>query len=103
VGAHEAPTTTAQSQEAFAERERIQTRSSATATITSLMDADLFDTGCTCHMGYPPCSFCTGMSEEEADAYCTGGKEALRPFVGRLTDADYELIKLKVMDLFFKI
>lgn len=65
------------------------------------MDADLFDRGCTCHTGHPPCSFCTDMAEEEADAYASGGHAALLPFVGRMTNEDYELVKLKAGDTSF--
>lgn len=63
------------------------------------MDADLFYSGCSCHMGHPPCSFCTSMSDEEASAYWTGGRTSLLAFIGRMTDADYELVNFKVEEI----
>lgn len=42
------------------------------------MDANLRDMGCQCPSGHPPCQFCTSMTEEEAEAYCSGGMNALR-------------------------
>ena len=42
------------------------------------MDADLRDMGCQCPSGHPPCQFCTSMTEEEVEAYVSGGMNALR-------------------------
>jgi hypothetical protein len=57
---------------------------------------EAFDIGCTCHCGAPPCSFCTGMAEEECDAYVAGGRAALIPFIGRMSNEDYHEILEKV-------
>jgi hypothetical protein len=39
---------------------------------------EMYDDGsaCSCHIN-PPCSFCTAMDEEEADAYWSDGIEGL--------------------------
>ncbi len=41
---------------------------------SELIDMDVG--GCSCHIN-PPCSFCTTMTEQEADAYDQGGMDAL--------------------------
>lgn len=42
------------------------------------MDEDYEARGCTCWQGHPPCSFCTSMTEEEADLFAQGGSQAVR-------------------------
>lgn len=34
--------------------------------------------GCICNAGHAPCSFCTGMNEEQAEAWFSGGMQALK-------------------------
>lgn len=60
------------------------------------MTQEMFDRGCTCFI-LPPCDFCTSLAEEEADAYGAGGKQALIPFIDRLTNEEWEMIKSKVV------
>lgn len=45
------------------------------------MDLTTLENGCQCPAGHPPCDFCTSMNEEEAEAYFSGGMEALRAVV----------------------
>lgn len=45
------------------------------------------DEGCSCHIS-PPCSFCTSLTEEEADVYAKGGLDALRKYRQRQKDLD---------------
>jgi len=33
---------------------------------------------CVCFLGFPPCAFCTGLNEQEADAFWRGGLAALK-------------------------
>lgn len=42
------------------------------------------DDGCSCHIS-PPCGWCTSLTEGEASAYYSGGREALDAY--RLTPA----------------
>lgn len=41
---------------------------------------------CTCHIA-PPCSFCTSMTEEEANIFASGGLDALRRYRNGLTES----------------
>jgi hypothetical protein len=41
---------------------------------------------CTCHIA-PPCSFCTSMTEEEANIFASGGLDALRQYRRGLTES----------------
>lgn len=34
--------------------------------------------GCTCHLGHPPCTFCTDLTEHEWDIYLTHGLRAVQ-------------------------
>jgi len=38
--------------------------------------------GCSCHIN-SPCSFCTSLTEEEAEAFCSGGMKALEEYRSR--------------------
>ena len=40
----------------------------------------LSDSGCTCHTGAAPCAFCTSLTENEVDAYASGGMKALKAY-----------------------
>jgi hypothetical protein len=42
---------------------------------------DMVVAGCRCHMGFPPCNFCTDLTEEEAEIYANRGYVALLDFV----------------------
>lgn len=42
---------------------------------------ELIMQGCTCHMGHPPCGFCTELTEEEFEIYATRGYGYLLDFV----------------------
>lgn len=57
---------------------------------------ELLDRGCICFMGNPPCSFCTEMSQEEAEAYATGGRKALLSFVYGMSKECYEFVQSKI-------
>lgn len=37
---------------------------------------ELLELECTCHLN-PPCRFCVSLSEEEADVFASGGRDAL--------------------------
>lgn len=45
------------------------------------MTEELLEGGCQCPNGYPPCSFCTEMDEEEADIYHNEGYAALVKYI----------------------
>jgi hypothetical protein len=47
----------------------------------------LRNSGCACHIS-PPCSWCVQLTEEEADAYWSGGRQALDQLWDRQNDAD---------------
>lgn len=52
---------------------------------------------CTCHMGHPPCSFCLGLDEREADIFHEHGSEGVRRF--RMAKEDHpgaEIVETKV-------
>lgn len=59
-----------------------------------------FHNGCTCGVpnAMPPCSFCTEMDEDETEAYCSGGMQALIPFIGRMRNDVYTLILEKAYE-----
>lgn len=44
------------------------------------MDREMLERGCTCHLS-PPCTFCTEMTEEEFEAYESGGRDALEKLI----------------------
>lgn len=58
------------------------------------MTQDAFDAGCTCMLA-PPCGFCTSLAEEEGDAFSSGGLSALIPFIGRMDNESYTMVKEK--------
>ena len=62
----------------------------------SSVTRETFDTGCTCHRGHPPCGFCVGMAEEEAEAYAARGMFGLIPFIDRMCNEDYEMMMEKI-------
>jgi hypothetical protein len=43
------------------------------------MDDYLKERGCTCHE-FPPCQFCTDLSEEESDIFWRDGMQALKKY-----------------------
>lgn len=45
-----------------------------------MIDVDFLEYGCTCFK-CPPCSFCTSLSETEADIYAGYGLDALKKYV----------------------
>lgn len=47
------------------------------------------DDECTCHIA-PPCSFCVSLTEEEAEAFCSGGSQAVRKMRERDVDLKME-------------
>ena len=55
----------------------------------------VYHLGCTCHLVHPPCTFCTEMAEEEVEVFVAGGYHALAPYVDRMTNEVYALVKEK--------
>lgn len=46
---------------------------------TRVLTENMRDEGCSCHIN-APCSFCTSLTEHEADIMANGGQEALQQY-----------------------
>lgn len=58
---------------------------------------DLLDTGCSCQApnGAPPCSFCTSLTEKEANIFCSDGLYALRRYINNRDNKNERRKKMK--------
>jgi len=54
--------------------------------------------GCQCPTSHPPCSFCTGMDEEESEAYASGGYNGLYLFIEERNRIEDESERRRYMD-----